>query len=71
MSHTRKPPTGFVATCQCGVVTGALDYQRTDKADAAKIMGRWLQQGCTVTPRFEHTWRATIEACQCTEITSA
>ena len=71
MSHTRKPPTGFVATCQCGVVTGALDYQRTDKANAGKIMARWLHQGCTVTPRFENTWQATIGACQCTDTKSA
>lgn len=58
-------PTGFIATCQCGVVTGAMDSRRTDNKDAGRILGGWLSKGCTVTPQFVGTWSAHIEPCQC------
>ena len=61
----KKQPTGFVATCQCGVVVGAMDYTRTDRKDAGKMLGKWLHDGCTVEPRFAGTWSATVEACRC------
>lgn len=60
-----KKPTGFVATCQCGVITGALDATRTDNKDAGRILGGWLSKGCTVTPQFAGTWSAHIHPCQC------
>lgn len=64
---TRKPktPTGFVATSTCGAIVGAMDYARTESRDAGRLLGRWLASGCTVAPRFEGTWTATIEACRC------
>lgn len=64
---TRKPktPTGYVATCRCGAIVGAMDLGRTDRREAGGLLGRWLAQGCTVAPRFEGTWTATIEACRC------
>ncbi len=62
----KKRPTGFVATCQCGVVTGAMDLTRTDRADAGRVLGQWLYEGCTVEPRFDGTWSAQIRHCQCT-----
>lgn len=53
MPDPRKPaPTGFVATCRCGVITGSLDYARTPRADSARILGQWLHTGHTVAPRF-------------------
>lgn len=61
----KKQLTGFVATCQCGVVVGAMDYTRTDRKDAGKMLGKWLHDGCTVEPRFAGTWSATVEACRC------
>lgn len=61
----KKTPTGFVATCQCGVIVGAMDYARTDRKDAGQILGKWLHDGCTVEPRFAGTWSATVEACRC------
>lgn len=61
----KKAPTGFVATCQCGVIVGAMDYTRTDRKDAGQMLGKWLHDGCTVEPRFAGTWSATVEACRC------
>lgn len=60
-----KKPTGFVAMCQCGVIVGAMDYERTDRKDAGKVLGKWLNDGCTVEPRFSGTWSATGETCRC------
>lgn len=34
----KKRPTGFVATCQCGVVVGAMDSKRTDQREAGKLL---------------------------------
>lgn len=61
----KRKPTGFVAVCQCGVAVGALDATRTDNKDMGRIMGKWLSDGCTVSPRFEGTWLAEIKPCQC------
>lgn len=60
-----QKPTGFVATCRCGAVVGALDAERTDRADMGKLLGKWLFAGCTVAPRFAGTWSETIAACRC------
>lgn len=66
MPDPRKPPpSGFVATCRCGVVVGAMDYDRTNRRDAGKILGQWLHEGCTVEPRFRGSWRVPIEPCRC------
>lgn len=62
---TRRQPTGFVARCQCGVITGALDVERTHPKDLGVLLGKWLMQGCTVEPRFEGSWSAPVGACQC------
>lgn len=64
---SRRKPTGFVAVCQCGEITGALDAERTDRADMGRILGRWLMDGCTVEPRFESKWSALIRGCCCDE----
>ena len=61
----KRKPTGFVAICQCGLVTGAMDFERTDRADAGKILGRWLYEGCTVEPRFKGTWSVNVQSCTC------
>jgi hypothetical protein len=66
MPDPRKPPpTGFVATCRCGVVVGAIDYDRTERKDAGALLGKWLHAGCSVEPRFSGSWSATIEPCRC------
>lgn len=62
---SKQKPTGIVATCQCGVKIGALDYNRTDRREAGKIMGAWLSDGCTVEPRFSGTWCEHLSTCQC------
>lgn len=64
MAEKRKP-TGFVARCQCGVIVGAMDYARTDRAEAGKLLGRWIADGCTIEPRFTGTWSATVQQCEC------
>lgn len=64
-THQARKPTGFVATCQCGATVGALDANRTSTGDAGKLLGGWLSRGCTVTPKFEGTWQASIESCRC------
>lgn len=58
-------PLGFVATCRCGVITGAMDFERTNRKDAGTILGRWLFDGCTVEPRFESGWCVFVEPCKC------
>jgi len=59
------PPTGFVATCRCGVVVGAMDYIRTDRREAGRLLGQWLHDGCTVEPRFTGTWNVYVKPCRC------
>jgi hypothetical protein len=61
----KQKPTGFVATCQCGEIVGALDYERTDRKAAGQILGKWIADGCTITPRFTGSWRETIKSCKC------
>lgn len=61
----KRKPSGFVATCQCGLVTGALDAARTDNKDMGRIMGKWLYDGCTVSPYFSGTMSVEVKRCQC------
>ncbi len=61
----KKKPTGFVAFCQCGACVGAMDAKRTDTADMGRILGAWLADGCTVTPRFGSDWSAVLTNCEC------
>lgn len=61
----KKKPIGFIATCQCGKVVGAMDFERTDRKDAWRILGQWLGEGCTIAPRFGGNWSCAIEACAC------
>lgn len=63
----KRKPRGFVATCQCGVVVGAMDADRTPRADAGKLLGKWLADGCTVAPRFDGTWIVHVQPCKCAE----
>lgn len=60
-------PTGYVARCQCGVFTGAIDANRTDRNDMAKIIGQWLFDGKTVEPRFGSGWSEVLHSCRCAE----
>ena len=61
----KKKPNGFVAICQCGYVVGALDYNRSDRKESGKIIGKWLHDGCTVEPRFDSMWQEIIVSCKC------
>jgi hypothetical protein len=61
----RKSPTGFIAICQCGEITGAMDYTRTCRKEAGKIIGEWLAKGCTVQPKFLRTWSVNVTCCKC------
>lgn len=60
----KNKPTGFVATCQCGQVVGAMDYERADRKDAGNILGQWIADGCTIEPRFGN-WSVSVTACKC------
>lgn len=61
----KERPTGFIARCRCGAVTGAIDADRTERKDMGKLLGEWLMRGCTVEPRFGGTWQAKMESCHC------
>ena len=61
----KQKPTGFVTRCQCGVIVGALDCQRTDRQKAGALLGEALADGCTVEPRFGSGWSEMIRACEC------
>ncbi len=65
MTHIRRAPTGYVATCQCGGVIGAIDIIRASKELVGKTMGSWVARGCTLTPRFESTWEHQLTGCTC------
>jgi hypothetical protein len=59
-----KKPTGFIAKCKCGAITGALDADRTERKDMGKMLGKWLMHGRTIEPRFGD-WTETLTACTC------
>jgi len=59
-----KKPSGFVAKCQCGSFVAALDADRTERQEMARLLGQWLMRGDTVEPRFG-SWRETIMPCVC------
>ena len=61
----KKKPTGFIAKCQCGSIVGAMDYERTDRREAGKLLGKWLNDGCTIEPQFSGTWKVWVEKCHC------
>lgn len=61
----KKKPSGFIAVCQCGQTVGAMDYERTERADAGKILGAWLADGCVIQPRFGGSWSETLSTCKC------
>lgn len=58
-------PSGFIARCRCGQVTGALDAERMNRVDMGKMLSDWLMRGCTVEPRFGGTWSETLGGCRC------
>lgn len=61
-------PTGFIAVCgYCDNVLGALDFDRTDRAETSKIIGEWLMNGYTVVPMKQRTWEVQIKSCDCNE----
>lgn len=60
-----KKPTGWVARCQCGVNIGCLDLKRTPINDASRLIGGWLQKGCTLEPRFTSNWSVSLGPCAC------
>lgn len=60
----RKKPTGYVATCQHGLVIGAIDLERTDREGGGKILGSWIAKGCTLEPRFTGSWSVSGESCE-------
>jgi len=63
-----KKPTGFVAVCLCGRITGAMDIDRTERKEAGKLLGEWLFKGCTVEPRFGDRWEVKLQSCQCDKV---
>ena len=66
MSTPKQRPTGFVAKCQCGNYTGAMDYQRISRKEAGKTLGLWLAEGQTIEPRFGSVWQVDLTNCTCT-----
>lgn len=68
----KQKPTGFIARCPwCGVITGAMDYTRTDRKEAGTMLGKWLMTGHVVEPRFHGNWSVELKACQCNETANA
>lgn len=59
-----KKPTGYVATCQHGIVIGAIDLERTDRKEGGKILGAWIGKGCTLEPRFTGSWSVSVKSCE-------
>ena len=61
----KRKPRGFVAICQCGLTVGAMDYERTDRKEAGKILGAWISDGCRIIPQFDSSWSVEVKACIC------
>jgi hypothetical protein len=61
----KKKPRGFYATCQCKIVVGAMDYEQTDRKEAGQLLGRWLHEGCVVTPFFAAEFSIDVGPCNC------
>ena len=61
----KKKPTGYLAVCQCKVVIGAIDLNRTERREAGKILGEWVANGCTLKPKFDSSWQTTCSPCIC------
>ncbi len=64
---TKRKPTGYIATCQCGEIVGAIDLNRTTRKEASNILGQWLANGCLLTPRFNPPWSISLGACKCSQ----
>jgi len=61
----KKKPSGFIAHCQCGEVIGTLDYERSERSDAEKILSKWLSDGCAIYPKFDSNWSIVVSRCRC------
>jgi len=61
----KQKPKGFIATCQCGRVVGAMDYENTDRKEAGKLLGLWISEGCSIQPKFDLCWEVTVKPCAC------
>lgn len=61
----KKKPSGYIATCQCGLVVGVIDLHRTDRTEAGRLLGQWVSDGCALTPRFGGEWSTTVFPCNC------
>ncbi len=66
---TKRKPTGYIATCQCDETIGGIDLTRTPRKEAGRILGQWVADGCTLTPRFNETWSIGLEVCKCSQPT--
>lgn len=58
-------PIVLLRLCRCGHLTGAIDLERTDRAEAAQILGEWIVSGSTIVPVFSNTVTVTMSSCQC------
>ncbi len=65
MSNGMGTPKGFLAVCRCGENVGAMDFIRTDRKEAGKLLSDWLMHGCTIIPQFESNWTCKITSCKC------
>lgn len=63
-ARERKKPKGYVATCQHGIVVGAIDLARSDNKDAGRLLGSWVSKGCTLEPRFTGEWSVVVKPCE-------
>lgn len=57
-------PTGYVARCRCGSITGAIDATAVTLKEVYEQIGWWVLHNKSVEPRYRD-WNATISSCQC------
>ena len=74
----KKRPTGLVATCQCGVIVVAMDYERMTAKDAAtsvktaqklrtlcgRIQDSFLDEQVVFERRHDLPWRPFFKPCK-------
>jgi hypothetical protein len=64
----KEQPTGCIARCKCGAIIGAVDFNRMDRKDAGKLLGKWLYKGYTLEPRFGDCWEIFFTECHCNSV---
>ena len=60
-----KKPTGFFATCRCGVIVAVCSYRHSDRLDVDRIVNRWWSERLSMTAHYNESWSVQVGMCRC------